>query len=809
LEAEGFTVFRQPVVVDFAGAELFALAGPTGAGKTSLIDAITFALYGSVPRLDDRRAVAPVVSQNLTEARVRLDFSVGGTPYTAVRVVRATKSGATTKEARLQQGDEVIAGNADEVGSAIVDLLGLTYEHFTTCVSLPQGQFARFLHDKPRDRQDLLVRLLDLGLYDQVASLARQRAGLAGTRVDVLGGQLERLAAATPAARAEAEARVATLAELAATMAEARPEIDALAERVQAARVQADRCRDHLQRLRALRAPDGVAELSERLAAVASRRADCCDDEARTAVALAEAEEALERLPARAELDAIRRDLLQRVELDELLKTGEQAAIDATLAVDTVREAEQQAATERDEAAARLEQLRIEHRAHALMPTLQVGEPCPVCQQNVDALPEVTTLAELADAEEVLRTAERRLQQATRALGDARSHQARVDEKLIRVRNDLDQVTSRLARASLPTLPGVDDTPAPDTAPLTIERVEKAIGEVDRADEAVGVARRAQRAARDALTSIDREREQLVAAESAARRAFDAARDSVAVLDPPPAERLDLAADWQGLLAWAGERQPVLVAEAAEHAATVEAAEREASERRAALVEACRAAGVEPPAPPVWPGEAVAAEHARAEETVRRIDADLAEAERLQGEVRAATEQRQVADTLAGHLAANRFEKWLLDEAVHRLVAGATSILGELTGNAYALSVDGRSGAFTVVDHTNASQARPARTLSGGETFLASLALALALADQVAELAAAGTARLESLFLDEGFGTLDADTLDVVATALDELGARGRMVGVVTHVRELAERLPTRFEVRKAGGTATVERIDA
>ena len=134
--------------------------------------------------------------------------------------------------------------------------------------------------------------------------------------------------------------------------------------------------------------------------------------------------------------------------------------------------------------------------------------------------------------------------------------------------------------------------------------------------------------------------------------------------------------------------------------------------------------------------------------------------------------------------------------------------LADLSGGAYALAVDGRSGGFGVVDHTNASQVRSARTLSGGETFLASLALALALADQVAGLASAGSARLESLFLDEGFGTLDPDTLDVVAAALDELGARGRMVGVVTHVRELAERLPVRFEVRKVGGSATVERVE-
>src|SRR4029450_5425250 len=121
-----------------------------------------------------------------------------------------------------------------------------------------------------------------------------------------------------------------------------------------------------------------------------------------------------------------------------------------------------------------------------------------------------------------------------------------------------------------------------------------------------------------------------------------------------------------------------------------------------------------------------------------------------------------------GHLSANRFEKWLLDEALHTLVAAASDRLLELSGGAFSLAGDGRSGGFAVVDYVNAGQVRSARTLSGGETFLASLALALALADQVAGLAAAGAARLDALFLDEGFGTLDPDTLDVVATALDE-----------------------------------------
>ena len=102
LEMEGFTAFRSPTVVDFEGADLFALSGATGSGKTSVLDAMVFALYGNVPRLADQRAVAPVIAQGMAEARVRLDFTVGDQGYTAVRVVRRQGEGrATTKEARL------------------------------------------------------------------------------------------------------------------------------------------------------------------------------------------------------------------------------------------------------------------------------------------------------------------------------------------------------------------------------------------------------------------------------------------------------------------------------------------------------------------------------------------------------------------------------------------------------------------------------------------------------------------------------------------------------------------------------------
>ena len=109
----------------------------------------------------------------------------------------------------------------------------------------------------------------------------------------------------------------------------------------------------------------------------------------------------------------------------------------------------------------------------------------------------------------------------------------------------------------------------------------------------------------------------------------------------------------------------------------------------------------------------------------------------------------------------------------------------------------------------NADERRPVRTLSGGETFLASLSLALALADEVAGMASATAPRLDALFLDEGFGTLDSETLETVTHALDELRASGRMVGLVTHVSELAARMPVQFHVRKEAGTSRVSRQEA
>lgn len=784
LELAGFTAFREPAVLDLADADLFALVGPTGAGKSSLIDAACLALYGTVPRLD-RRAVEPVISSGRNEARVRFDFTVAGRPYTAARVVRRTKTGASTKEARLESGGDVLAGDADGVTKAVEELFGLSFDQFTKCVVLPQGLFARFLHDRRADRQELLVRLLDLGIYDRMRQAATARASAAEGRMALLDEQLAGLDA-TPEALAAADQRVAALTRLREELDAAQGELDALAAAEQRAREEASAASERAAALTALAVPDDVAALAA-TATQAEQAAAAADAAHAEAVAAADrAVAAVGQLAPRADLERLRDQHERRAGLAERLQKGAPV-------VEQVKAAEQEAATRVEAATAAvthaeeaLEALRRQHAAHDLAAHLEVGRACPVCEHPVSRPPQRDAPPGLDEAEQRLAASRHDRDRATTAASEAAQERALVEQTLA-------QDTAALAEvdAALDGAPDAAEVARQLDALTAAEATLASAREHER--QAGAKARRAAAAAREAAVRRD-----------GAWAAFDTARDRVAAAGPPPVDRSDLAGAWGALVTWAAAEaasQHDAAAQAQHRAEDAQGAHRQRSE---ALLGRCAEHGVRPR--DQRPRDAVADALATATAEQARLASDLERAQTLRTERDAQQERGAIARSLAGHLAANRFEQWLLDEATARLADGASGVLRQLSAGRYSLAVDDQRN-FAVVDHANADERRSARTLSGGETFLASLALALALAEQLAELASAGAPRLESIFLDEGFGSLDPDTLDVVAAAIEELGAAGRTVGLVTHVRELADRVPVRFEVRRGPAGSTVEKV--
>jgi exonuclease SbcC len=275
------------------------------------------------------------------------------------------------------------------------------------------------------------------------------------------------------------------------------------------------------------------------------------------------------------------------------------------------------------------------------------------------------------------------------------------------------------------------------------------------------------------------------------------AERSVADLDPPLPETDDVVVQWKELMTWRSETLERLQDDLEQARLVAAAAVETSTTARRRLEEMLGSHGIEA-RPPYMVQVATALQEARSR--VEAHEKTKAEAARLEEQIRESTEQAGIAQTLANHLRANGFEQWLMSGALTELVAGANELLGQLSGDSYSLDSDD-SGTFTIVDHRNADEVRSVSTLSGGETFLVSLALALSLAET---LAAKGGSGLDAIILDEGFGTLDEESLDTVASVLEELSVKGLMVGVITHVKELAARSPVRYEVRREPTGAAV-----
>jgi exonuclease SbcC len=796
LRMRGFGAFRDETDVDFADTDVFALVGATGSGKSTVIDAVCFALYGSVPRHGER-LVEPVVSVGANEAAVELTFESGDDRYLVVRVVRRTgRDGkVTTKEARLERlhddgHTEVVAGAARELLPAVESLLGLGFGHFTRCVVLPQGEFARFLHDKPADRQELLERLLGLDIYDVLLKQTNQRAAEARVSAELAARQQAALPAADDETLAAAAARAGALGALLDDMAAAGDELDGLQQAATEARERAEAGQRLAEALGTVSVPSAVAELGDLLAD--ARRELTVADAARTEAAarLTGATSALAAFPALDVLEAAAR-AHERIGRGREVRADRERELDGargTHAAATVAESE--AATAEAEARDVLDDARRAHAAHDLAAHLVAGELCPVCEQQVAALPKRRRPAALAAAERHAATATAARQRAAATLATALDAVNQASAEVAKVDAILATLADQIAAH-------------PDAGALaaTLDAVHAAAATAEAARTDDDQAAKDLAAAGDVLARFE-------TAMTQAAVAFHAQRDAVAAAAPPPPGP-DLVESWRELASFAAaERKRVAQRSAVDTKAAVAAR----TAHDAALGRLLERTGtLDVTAAPRLDAltTAVVRAHEQAEVAVRQLEAARIDRARLGADIAAAEARYAVAHELGRHLSSSGFPRWLVTEALDLLVADASALLLRLSDGKYSLVAvdDGRD--LGVVDHANADEVRPVRSLSGGETFQASLAFALALSDHLASLAAGGGARLDAIFLDEGFGTLDADSLDTVAATIEALAGGGRMVGIVTHVRELAERVPVRYVVTKGVRTAAVSRVVA
>jgi exonuclease SbcC len=802
---DGFGTYRTETDIDFTDVDFFALVGPTGSGKSTVIDALCFALYGTVPRWDNEKEVRNALAPSANACRVSLIFELSGERYVAVRSLQRDKNGrVTTKAARLERLDpsippdaplaeileasaEQLAEGPDNVKTRVQDLLGLSYEHFTQSVLLPQGGFSEFLRATPANRQRLLVELLAFGVYKDIGQRARERAQLAEADQKRAEQARNELADATEDAESAAAARLADLTALAAEIETRLATLTELHKQSADATALVTTAGNEAARLAAVRTPAEVDGLAQQIAAadalVASARVRR-DEAAQTAE---QAELTRGKLPDKAEtqrqLDmyALRRELTAEAEVQ-------------TTTLVTCREKEDKLAAELQaadlEVTVAQEALEAAQRAHAaagLAETLHVGDDCPVCRQRVATLPPQQAPADLSAARTTLDA-------AMKAQRQARTTQQEAAKTTVAASSALAATQARLDKAALV----MAAAPSEDSVMRVLESIAAA-------DDALSKARTQAAARQTELTAAERSRDSLAAEERRAWAQLSSMRDTLVGLGAPEiavGAGNDLAAAWTMLRGWAANEAEGRTATLPQLQQAADALKQQFDEMALSLAQLL--ADHDVPADPLTRAPAaVADQRARTEGELLRIRADRAKGARLDKEIAAHKQTAQVAAMLGNLLRATSFERWLCSEALDSLVREASATLMELSGGQYELDRDERND-LVVIDYEDAGARRPVHTLSGGETFQASLALALALSRQVIGLSA-GMRELNSMFLDEGFGTLDSDTLETVASTLERLAADSdRMVGVITHVAELAERAPVRFVVNRTGSTSTI-----
>lgn len=780
LGVEGFSAYRDPVEVDFAGVDFFSLTGPTGAGKSSLIDAMVFALFGRVPRLGGN-LVAPAISAGADRARVRFDFEVGDTVYTAVRLAQRTSTGgASVREARLQRGEEVLADGADDVTGAVEDLLRLRFDDFTRTVVLPQGDFARFLTATRSERQGLLRSLLGLDVYTRVRELARTRAAVAEERSEGARRALETLDLADADTMEDAMRLSVILEELITEVGAVEKRLSTLDREVEVARADAERVSGSIADLKSIDAPDQVDELDALMVRARSRLVDAEEAEAAAREKLGMTEDALARLPGSDQIGGWRRDRKRLQELEARL--DESQLVEAQVEMMQAREALADAVDQLADAEQALEEERARHAAHALASGLRIGEPCPVCLHEVTEIPMPAEPSGLAALDADRRQAQSRVESLRSVAGKSQEAVARLEAASSEVESQARDLRSALSAA-----------PSPDEVEeLFIRRAEL--------DQEVSSGRGAAVALAEETTEARSALEGLADASRRVSKLLTAAQLKVAGLQPPVSESDDVVVQWKELLEWKQSTLTRLDEEAGSARARVGEAVDAANQARTDVAALLAEHGV----PAVEPYSVqVATAHQAARSVLDSYQRAQAQAGELSVVAASAAEEAQVSTALSGHLRADGFEQWMMAGALTELVAGANDLLGQLSNGGYSLASDD-SGSFSVVDHRNADESRSVNTLSGGETFLVSLALALSLAET---LSAKGGSGLDAIILDEGFGTLDEESLDTVASVLEELTGRGLMVGIITHVKELAARAPIRYEVRRESTGAQVRLV--
>ena len=918
LKMTGFGPYKETNVIDMESlgrGGLYLITGDTGAGKTFIFDAITYALYGDMSGSGrDSRSVRSQYSSDGEKTEVELVFEYNGHKYTVTRnpeYYRAKKNGTgftrQTGGATLIKPDGSIIDGSSKVNVEIKSILGIDRGQFCNIAMIAQGEFRKVLNAGTDERQRLFRKLFNTQPYsrlsDELKDLSRRNQDRYNDGVrsinlclssvscsfdETLSAELEEMKdrsdnetvmseeicklfgsiiesgieifSSVTADLAETEKRLTELNNIIALAKDHRNTAMSLNAAREAVPVIEDEKKKKKKNLDAANEKKPAIEKLENEAALIEASMDSYDELDNISEEISDIKKGLEQKTsehkaAGAEAEELRTKLADsEKQLEELRQSGEElikisnsierkndrVRILESLVKDIKDFSELEDALKKQQDDLRpmllcAEKLEAEHsrmvsaymreQAGILASSLAEGEACPVCGSLHHPAPaELRKDAPSADdIEEKKKEAESAREKASRMMGEAQT-----------AKGNLDAVKNRTCAAALRETGTEDLKEALETADKEIASLNESLADMRESEKELKekaakakelnvsipemrkVLEEKSAKAEDIGKKINEDNASLAAAMARYRQlrkdlAFDSKEDAESSRSSKSSEAKLLRDDIEKAV------KKVNDAEAGRFAndAKIKELEKVVSGYKAVDEEAAAeaaAAALSEKKELTDMSIQISSELKSVRAALRSVQSGAEELDRIRRE-------HEIIDSLSrtanGSLPGKdriTLESYVQSFYFERIIRRANIRLRMMSDGQYEFVRAGESGDkrhlsgldLSVLDHYSGTE-RPVNTLSGGESFMASLSLALGLSDEVQ--ASAGGIRLDTMFVDEGFGSLDSETLEKAIRTLTELSDEDKLVGIISHVDALKTRIDKQIVVTKdrdAGSRAIV-----
>lgn len=856
LEFCGINSFSEKAEIDFTkllDGGLFGIFGDTGSGKSTILDCIHFALYGKI----ERSSGTDSINYKCDKAYVIYDFEIlEQGKRRAYRVRRERRRKNNVAKAFLDEYDEDgklqgLAEGVGEVDRRIEEIVGLSFDDFKKCIALPQGEFAGLVKAKPSERLQLVSRLFDLEKYgDKLSATIRSRSEKTSNEAGLLlakmqenaGGSEETIQAETEKlrlAREELNAADKALAETETALererrrAEEKKKYDEACLKLARAEQKLGFFTEKRRKAEKFPAAAAVAERAALLAKCVREKGLAISETEKAETALSAAEKdlgvrkrQLEESGVEAEIEKLTGNLatLAAAEADiAACRAAENKLIECQEAYRSLKDkfpeedfdgllkANEAARSELGADESFTEFLRHNFKGVLLFETYAefrhdlaaLAKKYPQTKGDVAALLGKYTLEKgtggsfdlVAAQREFKRIEERRkallleregIENRKKAYEDNERKKANVTEDGRHYREQLEFAKKKIERVK-----DLGSVEALKRNIDTLKAAKKGAEEKIRAQEERIAELKAKREAQKALAAVHETRERETKGEIEAllkENGFSSvaeARLLAAEIGDARRTKEECDAFFEEYAVWKKRREEISAESfdgfSEEKLAALESGKRELALKKEALLRLV----------------------AVGEKELERLTALREKYKGLEKELKAKEKERELWEKLKLLTARGKFMEFIASEYLQEICVSASKTLLSLTGGRYYLKYDDE---FKAGDNFNGGALRAVKTLSGGETFLVSLSLALALSGAIC---AKSLRPIEFFFLDEGFGTLDEKLVDVVMDVLEKLRSKHFSIGLISHVEELKHRIDNKIIVSgatdRSGSSVRVE----